>query len=477
MQDPMKIGPLPWQRWLLIHGLELLPSGRFRFRTILVLAARQNGKTLVLQGKNLWKMYVLQVRLVIGTAQDLDTAEEVWDAAVELVESNPELDAEKAGVDRTNGKKALKLVNGSRWKVVSTSRRGGRGKAGDDVNLDELREHLDWLAWGAVTKTTMARPTAQIWGFSNAGDDRSVVLNDLQAKGRGAAEMPELADPQLGYFEWSAPDDVRCTCVGKPPDAPHAAGCRLRDRLAWAQANPALGYTITVEALESALSTDPEAVFRTECLCQRVPSLVAGIISPAQWKALLDPTSMRVGDVAIGADVDPLREFGSVAVFGLRADGLGHGHLVDYRPGVDWLPGRLAELREALNPIGLALGRGTYESLRDDLADVGLSVPEVPEEPCRGDVAVMTPMTMAAACGQMIDAVKQCSLRVRPSKPLDDAAAVGQVRQGADTVAWSPRVSGGQIGPIVSLTLARWLHGAWGELVGEADYDILASFY
>jgi hypothetical protein len=38
-------------------------------------------------------------------------------------------------------------------------------------------------------------------------------------------------------------------------------------------------------------------------------------------------------------------------------------------------------------------------------------------------------------------------------------------------------VSGGQIGPIVSLTLARWLHGAWGELVGEANYDVLQSFY
>src|SRR5689334_24962070 len=35
----------PWQRWLLIHALELLPDGSFRFRNVVVLVARQNGKS------------------------------------------------------------------------------------------------------------------------------------------------------------------------------------------------------------------------------------------------------------------------------------------------------------------------------------------------------------------------------------------------------------------------------------------------
>ena len=37
---------LPWQEWAVIHALELLPDGGFRFRTILILVARQNGKAL-----------------------------------------------------------------------------------------------------------------------------------------------------------------------------------------------------------------------------------------------------------------------------------------------------------------------------------------------------------------------------------------------------------------------------------------------
>lgn len=38
----------PWQKWLLIHGLELLPDGSYRFRRVVTEVARQNGKTTVM---------------------------------------------------------------------------------------------------------------------------------------------------------------------------------------------------------------------------------------------------------------------------------------------------------------------------------------------------------------------------------------------------------------------------------------------
>ena len=43
--------------------------------------------------------------LVIGTAQNLDVAEEQWRGAVELAEGVPELEEEIARIDKTNGKK------------------------------------------------------------------------------------------------------------------------------------------------------------------------------------------------------------------------------------------------------------------------------------------------------------------------------------------------------------------------------------
>jgi phage terminase large subunit-like protein len=82
---------LPWQRWLLIHLLELREDGTLRFRTVVVLVARQNGKSTLSQVLALWFMYVYGAALVIGTAQDLDVAEEIWQGAVDLVEETPEL--------------------------------------------------------------------------------------------------------------------------------------------------------------------------------------------------------------------------------------------------------------------------------------------------------------------------------------------------------------------------------------------------
>jgi phage terminase large subunit-like protein len=299
---------IPWQRWLLIHALELRPDGRFRFRTVLVLVARQNGKTTIVEVKNLWKMFVLRVPLVIGTAQNLDVSEESWDKAVEIVESIPELAAEvpkEGGVVRVNGKKSLKLVHGSRWKVAAASRKGGRGLSGDDVNLDELREHHTWDSWAAVTKTTMARRKAQIWAFSNAGDDRSVVLNDLQDKGRETLSDPD-SDSTLGIFEWSAPDD-----------------CPIDDPQMWRLANPSLGYPqgISVEALRAALETDPEPIFRTECLCQRVPDLVPSKIPLTAWVKCADPKSAITGGVVLSWQVSWDRSWGSIGVCGYRGDG------------------------------------------------------------------------------------------------------------------------------------------------------------
>ena len=262
----------PWQKFFLVHALELLRDGSFRFRTVVLLVARQNGKSTLAQVLALFFMYVRAARLVIGTAQNLDIAEEVWAGAVEIAEDCDELAAEIKKVNQTNGKKSLDLMTGERYKVQTASRRGGRGLSGDLILLDELREHQSWDAWGAITKTTMARALALILALSNAGDASSIVLRYLRkmahaalgdpdginADGLGLLEVveavpediaedaPDAEDDSLGIFEWSAPP-----------------GCSLDDRAGWAAANPSLGYAITERAIAAARKTDPEWVFRT----------------------------------------------------------------------------------------------------------------------------------------------------------------------------------------------------------------------
>ena len=462
-RDVLGIEPLPWQRWLLIHSLELRLDGRFRFRTVVVLVGRQNGKTSIVEVKNLWKLFVLRVRLVIGTAQSLDIAEESWDKAVEIIESVPDLAAEIEHVDRTNGKKALRLVGGARWKIAAASRRGGRGLAGDDVNLDELREHQTWDAWAAVTKTTMARANAQIWAFSNAGDDKSVVLNDLVTKGRAGG------DATFGYFEWSAPEDVRCTCA-RAPGAPHADYCGLQDRAAWAAANPSLGYTVTEEALASALDTDPEPIFRTECLCQRVPSMVTQwrVISEADWTAQIDRSPTRPPDVALAVQVDYRRGSTAIGACGRRPDGSLLVSMVDYRPGTHWVVDRLVELRDAYRPVVIvAQDKGPTGSLLDDMARAGLTVAADRDRPMRTDLVSPWADDVADSFGWFIDALGQARLWHLDEAPLNLAVADADTRQLSGALAWDYRGST-DCSPLLVATFAHWGFVKFAEIVAEA---------
>ncbi|MHA6626893.1 terminase [Pseudonocardia sichuanensis] len=277
---------LPWQRWWLIHALELREDGSFRFRTIVTLIARQQGKTFLLKLVALWAMYMGRAQTVLGAAQSLDIARESWAGAVELAEDNPELAAEIApnGVRRANGEQCLTLTSGSRYRIAAATRSAGRGLSVDLLILDELREHRDWLAWGALTKTTIARPNALTLGISNAGDDQSVVLNSLRSAALAGT------DEYLGIFEWSAPD-----------------GCDLDDLDAIAQACPGVGRTIALSSILSAMATDPPAVYRTELLCQHVDVLDSAI-DAAAWKACADPSGSlaAVRDrVALCVDVAP----------------------------------------------------------------------------------------------------------------------------------------------------------------------------
>jgi hypothetical protein len=441
-EDVLGFDLIPWQRWLLIHALETRPDGRFRFRTVLVLVARQNGKTTIVEVKNLWKMFILRVPLIIGTAQNLDVSEESWDKAVEIVESIPELYAEvprDGGVVRVNGKKSLKLVHGSRWKVAAASRKGGRGLSGDDVNLDELREHHTWDSWAAVTKTTMARRKAQIWAFSNAGDDRSVVLNDLVEKGRATVDDPG-EDASLGIFEWSAPDD-----------------CPIDDPAMWRLANPSLGYPqgISVEALRAALETDPEPIFRTECLCQRVPDLLPSKIPLTAWVKCADPRSQISGGVVLSWEVAWDRGHAAIGAAGYRDDGLPHLELVDYREGTDWIPGRIAEIAER-HRIAAAVFNpsGPGASLATEVAE---------RLPAKLDPKPLTAREAANSCGLMYDAAIAGQLRHLGDDRLLEMLRKSATRNLVDAWAWDLKHSVGEISGLCAVTSAFYGLHVYGQ--------------
>jgi len=447
--DVLGMELLPWQKWLAIHALELLPDGTFRFRTVVLLVARQSGKSTFLQILALFFMYVRGAQLVIGTAQNLDIAEEVWQGAVDIAEDVPELAAEIERVNKTNGKKSLELRRGERYKVQATNRRGGRGLSGDLVLMDELREHQSWDAWGAVTKTTLARAHAQVWAASNAGDAASIVLRFLRKIAHVALGDPdglqdaadaapddadvaeELEDDSLGIFEWSA-----------------VPGCDLNDLVGIAQANPSLGYTITERAIGAARRTDPEWVYRTEVLCQWSDGNLEGPFPPGAWEAgTVRDGRQIVGKVKACVDVSFDRSRAHVAFAGINDRGRPQVEVVASRAGIEWvLPWLQDPKRVDLIEAVTGQTRGAPVSgLLPDLAAAGLPVVD------------WQGADLGAGSGAFYDLVRNNGFDHLPQPVLDVAAATAVTKPSGDGWLWDRRHSPTDIAPLVAANGAVWL--------------------
>lgn len=463
-EDVLDVRLLPWQKWLYIHTLEIvgdLDDGwYFRFRTVLVLVARQQGKTMMSEVLALFFLYALGVNLVIGTSTNLDAAEEVWDGVVDIAESNEDLASEIEDIKRSSGRKTITLSGRRRYRITAANRKGARGKSGDLVLLDELREHQDFSAWSAVTKTTMARPNALVWCMSNAGDGTSVVLRSLRMKAHkklgdpdginqaignsmvAEEEFEDFDDDTLGLFEWSA-----------HPDA------NLADRDEWARANPSLGYGfVTERSLASACATDPADVFKTECLCQWVTSVITPPFPIGAWDAGKDEQSTIADESPLwfGVDVSKDRDHASIAVCGKRADGEWHVELAEYRTGSGWIVKWLQNAAPNY-PGGIKIALQSKGSPIASLMDVIGAIDGVEIIECAGK-------DVAGWCGRFFDAVAACAegseidavpIRHITQPALDLAANIAVTRPLGDGAwAWDRNKSTEDISPLVAATMA-----------------------
>ncbi len=258
---------LPWQQFLAHEICKVDENDKWWFKEVGVIISRQNGKSTFMQLMILWRMFALGQKLQVHTAHKLTTSSEIFWKIDDTIQSFAHLASQFTKKYETKGSQEIKLAGGQRY-LVRANNSAARGIAAPDtIYLDEVREYKDDEVWSSLRYTQMATPNPQALIFSNAGDQHSIILNRLRERGLAAAAG---ADDRIGWFEWSA-----------------EPGCDIRDRKAWAQANPSLGYTISVENLETAMSDD-ESIVRTELLCQWV-SVVNPAISASNWAAAGNP--------------------------------------------------------------------------------------------------------------------------------------------------------------------------------------------
>lgn len=447
---------IPYQKWLYIHALEKDEAGTgFRYRTLIILIARQNGKTQWLKGLGLWKLFLDGAEEVLITAQNLDLAEKTLAQVVADVKACKLTRREFRRYSQTNGKHRMYLApvpgseNPRHWGTTPTTRKGGRSMSVDLAMLDELREHQNWLAWNAITPTTKSRPRSLNVGASNAGDATSVVLRSFRDNAIAKIKAGATADTQIGFFEWSVPDDVD-----------------FANPQFWPMANPGMGYLPghTLRDMQGALEELADNVegFKTEYLCMWVSTLKPGILPAPDWMATTDVESKRAPDSTVWAslDVNFERTNAYIGVAAERADRRWHNEVIAAARGTDWVlpwftdPKRL--VADEQGPIevdgkryrsrfaGVVIqARGAPASgLIETLTAVGVPVVELGGS------------DLTKAYGDYYDLLTQHRVRHRPSPALDEAAGIAQAKTLGD--AWVMDRKQNDCSAVITVVQATW---------------------
>jgi Phage Terminase len=328
------------------------------------------------------------------------------------------------------GDEAIRWANGSLHGITAPGEKSGHSEVLDLAVVDEAWALEDARLEQGLSPTMITRPQPQLWVVSAAGTHRSGYLRGKVNAGRARAGAGQRST--VAYFEWSA-----------------LAGSDPGDPATWWACMPALGHTVTEARIAAEFERLDLADFCRAYLNWWPSEIPADwlVITEADWRALVDPDSAAVDPVAFAADVTPERSHAAIAVAGLRPDGLGHAEVVDHRPGIGWVIGRLVELHERWQPCAVVV---------DDTGPAGSLV--APLEAAGLEVIRPTTRARAAADGGFYDAVAEQSLRYVPRPALDAAMAGAATRPLGDAWAWARKGLSTDITPLVAVSLARWGH-------------------
>lgn len=360
----------PWQRWTVIHAGEVLPDGTQRFRYRLILASRQNGKSEIPVALVPYWLFVERVNQSLAASTKVPMAKKFWAKSRKLIESSGLTELlDRRWYREANGEVELWTPWDSRYGIDASNEEGGRSLSIDRLIIDELRHHYDYSAWGALVRTMGAIDNAHAWLLSNAGSDRSVVLNDL--RGAAVTELPDgtevaVDDPAADLFlaEWSTPPDadpkdVHALALANPNM--NRRGQKSQDLLADAAR--------AVKAGGAALTE-----FKTEVMCIRVRHLDPAIDHGA-WGRCEDVGTLDAsrGRVALCVDVAPDMGHATLYAAAVLPDGRVRVDFVAEWDGpgcTDVLRRELPGLVARVRPQALGwLPAGPAAALAADLAD------------------------------------------------------------------------------------------------------------
>lgn len=446
---------MPWQQNLMDVALEIDPeTGRLAYREVDITVPRQSGKTtavlsLVLHralaaGNKDLPFGALPQTIVYG-AQTGKDARKKWED-----DWLPVLDKTRfKGFYRkvlANGREGLKFVNGSRQGLIASSEDAGHGGVLDLGVDDEAFAQKDARREQACVPAMNTRAQPQWWVISTAGTPaKSPYLYAKVLRGHELVPAQE-ADPSkrrgVCYVEYSAPEEA-------DPYDPRV----------WWECMPALGYTVTEDAVRAAMDmmlADPKLglnEFKRAYLNQWVLAMGDPIVPLEDWRKLGRPDAPRPPWVVLGVDVAPRDQAASIVAMGEAADNTLQATVLANGTGTDWLLPALEEHVARYDQPFVLVDEKACAHLRPELERVaGFD-----------RLQMVKSAQVPATCAFWLRLVQEGRLLHRGEPELTVALAGAGRRSLGDGWAWSRVKSDADITPLVAQTLAAsfWL-GPWG---------------
>lgn len=316
----------PWQSDIMDDWLGRTPSGKWAAPTAGGSVPRQNGKSLLVQGRAEVGMLMFN-ETVIYTAHLQKTATETFEEMRDFFE-HPKLRRYVAEIKTALGREQIVLKSGARIKFLARTRNGGRGQHGDLLIFDEAQE-LDETAQGSFLPAISAslNPQTVYVGTPPGPDAVGTVFRNLRQRALDGEAK------RAAWFEFSVPE------IGD-----------VTDPKRWAATNPALGRRIQFSTIEGeAEQLDPDT-FARERLGWWSPVAAENLdyaIDRRAWEACASNEEKPEGKTAYGvkfaADGSAVCLCGAV----IPKEGPARVSLIEMQPSgrglvwlVDWLSAR-----------------------------------------------------------------------------------------------------------------------------------------
>lgn len=350
---------MDWQAVLLQAWMGYGEDGKWTAKNCGNETPRQNGKTLVLQGRAAFEMLVYG-GTVLYTSQLQKTSTETFNEFKRLFE-NRKLRKFVApnGIKTALGREEIILKNGARMKFLARTRNGGDGQHGSLLIFDEAQalDHESQESFVfAISACKTERGSQVIYNGTCPKDgDYGLVYEKIRSDALGGKSKA------IAWTEWSA------GYGGVVPDT--------RNKDTWERVNPSYGILIMESTVEAECeSSEPEKFARQRLGWYSARSVGVKLIPADLWAMQEGAHPETFEKLAAGIRVSPDGVLVTVSFAMLLDGGKAHIEFIQQSPfskGLSWVVELLMRHSDEL-AIACIDGKGGADELARRLINAGL---------------------------------------------------------------------------------------------------------